>query len=88
MWLRIVGALLVTVGVLAALEYFGVGWMLGGRSGEEVNQAAQSRSREFFWSLIFAVVMATAVLAAVRRWAGHLRRAGAVVQPLRRRDVA
>ena len=36
----------------------------------------------------FAVVMATSVLAAVRRWTGHLRRAVAPPPQLKRRDVA
>jgi hypothetical protein len=84
MWLRIGGALLITVAVMACLEYFGVSSILGGRSADEVQHDAQSRAREFFWFMIFTVVMATSVLAAVRRCTADLRRAW---PPLRRRDV-
>lgn len=87
MWLRIGGALLVTVTVVACLEYFGVSSLLGGRSAEDVQYGAQGRTRELFWFLIFAVVMATSVLAACRRWAGHFKRAVAVTPSLKRRDV-
>ena len=88
MWLRIGGALLVTVAMVACLEYFGVSQLLGGRSADEVQHDAQSRARELFWFMIFAVVMATALLAAVRRWTRHLRRAVAPSPQLRRRHVA
>jgi hypothetical protein len=71
MWLRLGGALLVTLVAIGALEYFGVGRMLGGRSADETSAAAQERARELFWLAIFVVVMATALLAAARRWAGH-----------------
>jgi hypothetical protein len=75
MWLRLVGALLVTLAAIGALEYFGVSRLLGGRSPDEVQEAAHGRTREIFWLMIFFVVMATALLAAARRWAGQLRRA-------------
>jgi len=88
MWLRIGGALLVTLVVISALEYIGVSSLIGGRTAHEVQHDTQSRARELFWLLIFAVVMATSVLAAVRRWTGHLRRAVAPPPQLKRRDVA
>jgi hypothetical protein len=75
MWLRLAGALLVTLAAIGALEYFGVSRLLGGRSPDEVQEAAHGRTREIFWLMIFFVVMATALLAAARRWAGQLRRA-------------
>jgi hypothetical protein len=75
MWLRLVGALLVTLAAIGALEYFGVSRLLGGRSAGEVQEAAHGRTRELFWLMIFFVVMATSLLAAARRWAGQLRRA-------------
>lgn len=87
MWLRIGGVLLVTMAVVACLEYFGVSSLLGGRSAEQVQSGAQGRTRELFWFMIFAVVMATSVLAAGRRWAGHLRRALAPAPSLKRRNV-
>ena len=74
MWLRLVGALLVTLVAIGALEYFGVSRLLGGRSPDEA-PAAAGRTREFFWLVIFFVVMATSLLAAARRWAGQLKRA-------------
>jgi len=40
MWLRLAGALLVTLAAIGALEYFGVGRLLGGRSADEVQEAA------------------------------------------------
>ena len=75
MWLRLVGALLVTLAAIGALEYFGVSRLLGGRAPDDAPSAAYGPSREVFWLLIFFVVMATSLLAAARRWAGHLRRA-------------
>jgi hypothetical protein len=75
MWLRLAGALIVTLATIGALEYFGVSRVLGGRSPDEVQEAAHGRTRELFWLLIFFVVMATSLLAAARRWAGQLRRA-------------
>jgi hypothetical protein len=75
MWLRLGGALLTTLVVMAVLDFFGAGSLFGGRSAEEVQHAAQERMRELFWLAIFALVMATSVLAAARRWAGHGRRA-------------
>jgi hypothetical protein len=74
MWLRLAGALLVTLAAIGALEYFGVSRLLGGRSPEEANAAA-GRTREVFWLFIFFVVMATSLLAAARRSAGRLRQA-------------
>jgi hypothetical protein len=87
MWLRLGGALLITILVIAALEYFGVSALLGGRSADEVQHDAHARVRELFWLGIFAIVMATALLAAARRWAGHLRRALAPHPQLSRRDA-
>jgi hypothetical protein len=81
MWLRLVGALLVTLTAIGALEYFGVSRLLGGRSPDEVQEAAHGRTRELFWLMIFFVVMATSLLAAARRWAGQLRRAVSRPQP-------
>jgi hypothetical protein len=75
MWLRLVGALVVTLAAIGALEYFGVSRLIGGRSPDEVQEAAHGRTREIFWLMIFFVVMATSLLAAARRWAGQLRRA-------------
>lgn len=85
MWLRIGGALLVTVAVMACLDYLGVSAMLTGRSTDDTPFAAQGRGRELFWFMIFAVVMAMSVLAACRRWAGHLRRALPAPAPSKRR---
>ena len=65
MWLRLSGALLVTLVVLACLEYFGVSSLLGGRSADEIQHDAQSRARELFWFAIFGVVMVMSVVAAV-----------------------
>jgi hypothetical protein len=39
------------------------------------HEAQQTWSRDLFWFGIFALVMATALLAAARRGAGYLRRA-------------
>ena len=75
MWLRLAGALMVTLAAIGALEYFGVSRLTGGRSPDEVQEAAHGRTRELFWLLIFFVVMATSLLAAARRWAGQLKRA-------------
>lgn len=74
MWLRLAGALLVTLAAIGALEYFGVSRMLGARPTDEA-PAAAPRLGELFWLMIFFVVMGTSLLAAARRWAGHLRRA-------------
>ena len=82
MWLRLAGALLVTLAAIGALEYFGVSRLLGGRSPDEVQEAAHGRTRELFWLVIFFVVMATSLLAAARRVAGRLRQA--VKVPARR----
>ena len=75
MWLRLAGALLVTLAAIGALEYFGVSRILGPRAPEETPAAAYAPAREIFWVMIFFVVMATSLLAAARRWAGHLKRA-------------
>ena len=87
MWLRIGGALLITLAVMACLEYFGISSLLSGRSADQVQHDAESRTRELFWFMIVALVMATSLLAAVRRWTGHLRRATAASPQLKRRDV-
>ncbi len=75
MWLRLAGALLVTLAAIGALEYFGVSRLLGARAPDDAPSAAYGPSREIFWLLIFFVVMATSLLAAARRWAAHLKRA-------------
>jgi hypothetical protein len=75
MWLRLAGALVVTLCAIGALEYFGVSRILGGRAPEEARAAAYAPAKEVFWLAIFFVVMATSLLAAARRWAGHLKRA-------------
>lgn len=85
MWLRLAGAVLVTLAAIGALEYFGVSRVLGGRSPDEVGEAAHGRAGELFWLMIFFVVMATSLLAAARRWAGHLKRAASVPRGPRRR---
>jgi hypothetical protein len=87
MWLRLGGALLITLLVMAALEYFGVSSILGGRVGDDAQHDLESRLRELFWFGVFAFVMTMSVVAAVRRWSGHLRRA-MTVAPLKRRNVA
>lgn len=74
MWLRLAGALLVTLAAIGAWEIFGVSRMLGGRTPDDARSAAYGRG-ELFWLLIFLVVMATSLLAAARRWAGHVKRA-------------
>ena len=84
MWLRLAGALLVTLAAIGAWEIFGVSRMLGGRTPDDARSAAYGRG-ELFWLLIFLVVMATSLLAAARRWAGHLKRA--VVAPQRKRPT-
>lgn len=72
MWLRLAGALLVTLAALGCLDYFGVWQALGGRTAEDAPETAH-RTRELFWLMIFVAVMATAFLAAARRWTSHLR---------------
>ena len=84
MWLRLAGALVVTLAAIGALEYLGVGRLLGGRSAQDASPAAQARAQELFWMGIFLVVWATSLLAAMRRWAGHLQ-SFAVRQVRRRR---
>ena len=73
MWIRVAGALALTWGALAALDYLG----LGGRSGDDAvrHGASPTWSRDLFWFAILWVVMATALLAAARRAGGNLRRA-------------
>jgi hypothetical protein len=75
MWLRLGGALLATLVAIGLLERLGVGTYLVGRTPSEVQDAAHDRPREIFWFMIFAVVMATSLLAAARRGGEHLRRA-------------
>jgi hypothetical protein len=84
MWLRLAGALLVTLAAIGALEYFGVSRLLGGRTADDASPAAQERARELFWLMIFFVVMATSLLAAARRWAGHFKRVAVRAAPGRR----
>jgi hypothetical protein len=87
MWLRLGAALLVTLAVLACLEYFGMSPLLGGRSADDVQHDAQSRVRELFWFAIFGVVMIMSVVAALRRWGSQLRYALFVAPQLKRRDI-
>jgi hypothetical protein len=75
MWLRLAGALLVSLAAIGALEYFGVSRVLGSRAPEDSSAAAYAPAREIFWTVIFFVVMATSLLAAGRRWAEQLKRA-------------
>lgn len=78
MWIRVAGALALTWAALGCLDYFGVTALIGGRSGDNaVQQGAQQTAwaRDLFWFAIFAVVMATALLAAARRGATQLRAA-------------
>jgi hypothetical protein len=78
MWIRVAGALALTWAALGCLDYFGVTALIGGRSGDDaVQHGAQQATwaRDLFWFAIFAVVMATALLAAARRGAMQLRRA-------------
>ena len=74
MWLRLAGAVLVTLCAIGALEYFGVSRILGGRTPDDA-QGSYAPAKEIFWVAIFFVVWATSLLAAVRRWGGHLKRA-------------
>lgn len=86
MWLRLGGALLITLLVMAALEYFGVSSIFGGRSADEAQPDLDGRLGQAFWFAMFGFVMLMSVVAAVRRWLGHLRRAVAP-PPLKRRHV-
>jgi hypothetical protein len=82
MWIRLAGALALTWAALGCLDYFGVTALITGRTGDEAvrHGAQQAWSRDLFWFAIFAVVMATALLAAARRGAAQLRRAVAVAR--------
>jgi hypothetical protein len=75
MWIRLGAALLVTLVAVLALEFLGAGNAIADRAPGEVQEAAHGRPRELFWFLIFAVVMATSLLAAARRGREHLVRA-------------
>jgi hypothetical protein len=77
MWIRVAGALALTWAALGCLDRFGVLAALGGRSGDDAVQhdVQQTWTRDLFWFAIFAAVMATALLAAARRGASHLKRA-------------
>ena len=75
MWVRVAGALALTWALLGCLDFFGVSALLGGRSGDDMqDHAQQTWSRDLFWFAIFWVVMATALLAAARRGGQRLRR--------------
>ena len=75
MWVRVVSALAFTWAMLGCLDYFGISALLGGRSGDDMqDHAQQTWSRDLFWVAIFWVVMATALLAAARRGGARLRR--------------
>ena len=75
MWLRLAGAVLVTVLIVSALDALGLrlGW--GVRSFEEVQDDLQSRLRDAFWFAVCAFVMFMSVVAALRRWSGMAKRA-------------
>jgi hypothetical protein len=75
MWFRVAGALALTWAALGCLDYFGD--LFAGRSGDDAvqHEAQQTWARDLFWFAIFAVVMATSLLAAARRGASHLKRA-------------
>jgi hypothetical protein len=77
MWFRVAGALALTWAALGCLDYFGVTTLFAGRSGDDAvqHEAQQTWARDLFWFAIFAVVMATSLLAAARRGASHLKRA-------------
>jgi len=77
MWTRVAAALALTWVALGVLDYLGVTALFAGRSGDEAvqHEAQQTWTRDLFWLAIFAVVMATALLAAARRGVGHLKRA-------------
>lgn len=75
MWLRLAAALLVTVIAIGALELIGTGNSIADRTPGEVQEAAHGRPRALFWFMIFAVVMATSLLAAARRGREQLVRA-------------
>jgi hypothetical protein len=81
MWLRLAAAVVATLVAMGVLEYFGASSILGGRSADNIREAAHSRTRELFWFMVFTLVMATALLAAARRGVDALRRA---VAPARR----
>ena len=75
MWIRLLGALLVTLAAIGLLERFGISDVFANRASGDVQDAAHGRPREIFWFLLFAVVMATSLLAAARRSVEHLQRA-------------
>ena len=66
MWLRLGGAMAVTVALMLILDQLRPGAHSGG---------AAMRLRGLFWLAIFAVVMVMSVVAAARRQAAKLRRA-------------
>ncbi len=74
MWLRLAGALLLTLGALGALEYLGLSRLFGAGAPDEVKNSTQGRTREAFWFFVFTLAMATSLLAAARRLAGQLLR--------------
>jgi hypothetical protein len=74
MWIRLAGAVLLTLAAFGLLERFGVGDVFN-RAPAEMPDAAHGRPREIFWFLIFAAVMATSLLAAARRGREQLVRA-------------
>jgi heme/copper-type cytochrome/quinol oxidase subunit 2 len=86
MWLRLVGALLITALVISALDYFGVSSAFTGRTAEDIQHDWESRMSELFWLAIFVFVMIMSVVTAARRWGGQLRGATADVR-LRRRNM-
>ncbi len=73
MWLRLAAALLVTLAAIGIYAAMGTGDLMSDRPADDV-QIAPARPRELFFLIIFAVVMATALLAAARRVIGRLRR--------------
>ena len=70
----------VTLAVMGCLDYFGLGLIFGDRSPNEFQDVAHGRPRDLFWFMLFALVMATSLLAAARRAADNLRRVRAQVR--------
>ena len=73
-WLRFGIALAVGLVLLTVIDALGL-WALFSSARPDDADAAPGRNGEFVWLMIFLLVMATSLLAAARRGAGHLRRA-------------
>jgi hypothetical protein len=70
-WFRVVAFAILALSVVALLGVVGAGAVIGDQYADDVQGAAHERPREIFWFLLFTVVMATSLLAAVRRLADH-----------------